>query len=220
MLASPGVVLETGVEMVRTGELTGHLAQSLRTLLTAAFVSVIIGVPLGSAIGLSPIFASGAELTLRFLRNVSAIALLPLFVVWFGLGLSAVNAVVLYVTLVVVVYNSLGAIRSVPRKYIAVVRTLGGRWRHQLLGVFLPASLPGIMTGIRLCISYGWRAVVGAELILSAPGIGGLLSEGRAAGRVDLILLGMVVVGVTNVVLEFMVLIPLDRAVGRRWGIS
>ena len=218
VLASPATVWSTGITMVETGELTGYLSRSLRTLLISSAIALAVGVPLGIGIGMSSLLASSTELTLRFMRNVSAIALLPLFVVWFGLGVTSVYAVALYMMLVVVIYNALGVVRAVPRKYTNVVRTLGGGWRRQVLDVYLPASLPGIVTGARLCVSYGWRAVVGGELVLSTTGVGGLLAAGRAEGRVDVILLGMVVIGLTNLILEALVLVPVERVVARRYG--
>ena len=217
VLAGPWTVVATGFAMAGTGELIGHLSGSVWTLLTAAASAVAIGVPLGFAIGLSRIFASGAELTLRFMRNISALALLPLFVVWFGLGATPVYAMTLYLMLTIVIYNSLGAVREVPRKYVAAVRTLGGGWVHQVLGVYLPASLPGIVSGIRLCVIYGWQGVVAAEVVLSASGIGGMMAEGRVAGRVDVILLGMLLIGVVNMVFEWLIFGPVERSVARRW---
>lgn len=218
ILVGPAEVLLAAQGLMSTGELPTFLSRSLTTLVGASVISLGIGLPIGFGIGMSKFLASTVETTLRFLRNISAIALLPLFVVWFGLGLSAVYAVVLYTMLVIIIYNVAGAVRAVPTKYVLVVRTLGGGTMRTVRDVYLPGSIPGIVTGVRLGISYGWRAVVGGELLLSVSGMGGLLAIGRNTNSIDIIILAMIVIGLTFVILDSMVLNNFERIALRRWG--
>jgi ABC-type nitrate/sulfonate/bicarbonate transport system permease component len=218
VFAGPGEVLRTGIELVEQGQLPAYLSRSLRTLGVCTVIATVIGVPVGIAIGLSPLLSQSVDQTLRFLRNVSSIALIPLFIVWFGIGPEAVYAVVLYTMFIPIIYNSSDGVRSVPRRYGMVVKTLGGSWWHEVKDAYLPGALPGVFVGFKLAISYGWRSAVGAELLLGEAGMGGLLASGRTAGRIDQIILAMIVIGITFVVIDGLVLKSLEQLTSRRWS--
>ena len=220
VFAGPGQVWRTGVEMVEQGQLPAYLSRSLRTLGLCSVIVTVIGVPVGIAIGLSQFISQSVDHTLRFMRNVSAIALIPLFIVWFGIGPEAVYAVVLYSMFIPIIYNSSDGVRAVPRRYGMVVKTLGGSWWHEVKDAYLPGALPGVLVGFKLAISYGWRAAVGAELLLGVEGMGGLLASGRTAGRIDQIILAMIVIGLTFVVIDNLILRNLEVLTSRRWSVK
>jgi NitT/TauT family transport system permease protein/taurine transport system permease protein len=219
MLPPPTAVLGAFHELVAKGILPTYVMESLRRMVVAALIAFAIGVPVGLALGMSRRLAELTYPVLNFFQSVSGIAWLPLMLVWFGFGERTILVAVNYTVIFPVTLNALLGVRSVPRIYVNGLRTLGAsRWRIAR-DVILPGALPSIATGMRLGLAYGWRALIAAEMLVGAHGLGFMIFSAQNFHLTARIMLGMVVIGALWLVLDYFVLRPLEQATIERWGL-
>ncbi|HEV8675323.1 MAG TPA: ABC transporter permease [Methylomirabilota bacterium] len=219
VLPPPTAVFDAAGELIAKGILPFYIAESLRRILTAAVVALVLGVPVGLALGMSRRVAEFAYPVLNFFQSVSGIAWLPLMLVWFGFGERTILVAVNYTVLFPVIFNVLLGVRSVPRMYGDALRTLGAsRWRI-LRDVLVPGALPNIATGLRLGLAYGWRALIAAEMLVGAHGLGSMIFTAQAFHLTARIMLGMAAIGVLWVLFDYFILRPFEEATFARWGL-
>ena len=219
VLPPPSAVVTTFVDLVAKGILPTYVAESLRRMLVAALVAFVIAVPAGLLLGASRRVAEFVYPVLNFFQSVSGIAWLPLMLVWFGFGERTILIAVNYTVVFPVAFNALLGVRSVPPIYANGLRTLGAsRWRIAR-DVFLPGALPSIATGMRLGLAYGWRALIAAEMLVGAHGLGFMIFSAQNFHLTARIMLGMAVIGALWLVLDYFVLRPLEQATIARWGL-
>ena len=219
MLPPPMAVLGAFHELVVKGILPTYVMESLRRMVTAALVAFAIGVPVGLALGMSRRLAEFAYPILNFFQSVSGIAWLPLMLVWFGFGERTILVAVNYTVVFPVALNALLGVRSVPRIYVNGLRTLGASRFRIAREVILPGALPSIATGMRLGLAYGWRALIAAEMLVGAHGLGFMIFSAQNFHLTARIMLGMAVIGALWLVLDYFVLRPLEQATIERWGL-
>jgi sulfonate transport system permease protein len=213
LLVSPAQVLHTAIEQARSGALLRAMTASLARELTGFVIGTSLGLALGALLGVSKIADRAIAPSFNTFKQVSLFAWIPLISVWFGLGDVAKVVFLSLAALVPVVVHTSDGIRAVPPRLREVA--LAYRYdRLQTLGfVVLPAALPSIFTGVYLALIYSWLATLGAEyLLVAGSGIGNTLVDGSEQFRMDLVLFGVIVVGITGWALN-----ALARAVQRRW---
>lgn len=218
-LPSPGDVVKTAWELLRDGKLLVHIGASLGRLTLALVVSVPVAVGLGIFVGLQRWLAPVLEPIAGFFNALSGIAWLPLAVTWFGLGWVSVIFILFNTIFFLVFFNTLVGVRAVPRIFEQAVRTLGGSRRHVILQVLIPGAMPNIVTGIRMSIGFGWRAVIAAEMIATSTGLGFLIYDASNFHQSDTILVGILTIGVLWLVTDRVALQPLERWTVERWGL-
>jgi taurine transport system permease protein len=218
-LPPPLAVLTSGTELMAKGILPTYVTESVRRIVVAAGLALLVGVPAGLVLGLSRRVADLVYPLLNFFQSVSGIAWLPLMLVWFGFGERTILVAVNYTVLFPVIFNAMLGVRSVPRIYVNALRTLGGsRWRI-VRDVLLPGALPSIATGMRLGVAYGWRALIAAEMLVGANGLGFMIFNAQNFHLTARIMLGMAIIGLLWVLLDYFVLRPLEEATIARWGL-
>ncbi len=218
-LPSPEEVARTGWEMITDGSLWVNIGASLGRVLLGVVVSVPLGVGLGVVVGLSRRLARVLEPIASFFSALSGIAWLPLAVTWFGLGWASVTFILFNTIFFLVFFNTLIGVRTVPRILEQAVRTLGGSQRHVILQVLIPGAMPSIVTGIRMSIGFGWRALIAAEMIATSTGLGFLIFNAQNFHQTDTILVGIITIGVLWLLTDRLVLQPLERRTIERWGL-
>ena len=219
VLPPPTAVLSAGGDLVMKGILPTYVFESLRRMVIAAVIAFAFAVPVGLLLGMSHRLAEFTYPILNFFQSVSGIAWLPLMLVWFGFGERTILVAVNYTVLFPVALSALLGVRSVPRIYVNGLRTLGAsRWRITR-DVILPGALPNIATGMRLGLAYGWRALIAAEMLVGAHGLGFMIFTAQNFHLTARIMLGMTVIGALWLVLDYFVLRPLEQATIERWGL-
>ena len=194
-----GKVWATAVRMSNSGELWLALGASLARDLAGFFLGSSVGLLVGTAMGLSRLCEKMVGPTFNTFKQISLFAWIPLISLWFGLGDAAKVAFLSLSAFFPVVLNTMEGIRSVPREPIEVARVFAfSRWQI-LTRVIYPAALPSIFTGVHMALIYAWLATLGAEYLLtSGAGIGNLLTDGREHFWVDMVILGVIVVGLVG----------------------
>ena len=218
-LASPAATARSVWELVQLGVLPAYVSESLRRITLGAALAALLGVPIGLALGVTRHGARMFEPFLRFFQAISGIAWLPLAIVWFGFTDTTIQVVILYTALVPVVFNTLMGVRLIPEIYQQSTRTLGGGRLHLIKDVYVPGALASIVVGLRLGIGYGWRALIAGEMLVGAPGVGSLIFEARRFHQIDQIIAGMLVIGVLYIIIDRMILAPVERLTVQRWGV-
>ena len=218
-LPPPGDVVRTAWELGRDGSLWVNIAASLGRLLLGIAVSVPLAVALGVLVALNRRLAPVVEPIVGFFNALSGIAWLPLAITWFGLGWTSVTFIMCNTIFFLVFFNTLVGVRAVPRLFENAVRTMGGSRRHVILQVLIPGALPSIVTGLRMAISFGWRALIAAEMIATSTGLGFLIYNAANFHQSDTILVGIITIGLLWLATDRLLLQPLERRTIERWGL-
>lgn len=197
-------VVATGWEQISSGKLFTALGASLKRDLIGFAIGSSAGLAVGALLGLSRLAEKLIGPSFHTLKQISLFAWIPLLSVWFGLGDAAKVAFLSLAAFFPVVLNTFEGIRSVPAELVEVARVLRfSRWQL-LRKVILPAAAPSIFAGIHLALIYAWLATLGAEyLLVSGEGIGNLLIDGREHFWMDLVLFGVLVVGLVGFALNW-----------------
>jgi len=214
-----GDVAKTTWQMLQDGSLWINIGASVGRVLVSLVISVPLAVGLGIFVGLHRWLSPVVEPIAGFFNALSGIAWLPLAVTWFGLGWVSVTFIMFNTIFFLVFYNTLVGIRTVPRILEHAVRTLGGTRRHIIFHVLIPGAMPNIVTGIRMSIGFGWRALIAAEMIATSTGLGFLIYNASNFHQTDTILVGIVTIGILWLLTDRLILQPVERWTIERWGL-
>jgi sulfonate transport system permease protein len=199
LLVSPAQVVQTGAAQIASGQLWAALSASLAREFSGFAIGTGLGLLVGGFLGFSRWFDRLVGPSFNTFKQISLFAWIPLISVWFGLGDVAKVVFLSLAALVPVVVNVCDGIRSTPQSLLEVARVFRfTRWQT-ITQVVLPAAVPSIFTGIYLALIYSWLATIGAEyLLVSGRGIGNTLIEGSEHFQMDLVIFGMIVIGLVG----------------------
>lgn len=189
VLPAPGAVVTSGLRLWEDGVLQQSLLVSLARVGSGFIAGALIGLTLGTLVGLSRLGEALIDRSLQAVRAIPHLALVPLMILWFGVGEEPKIVLVALGTLFPVYLNTVAGIRSVDVKLIQLGRSYGLGRAALLRTVILPGALPGILTGIRYALGVAWLTLVIAETIASRDGIGYLAQVAREQLRYDQLVL-------------------------------
>jgi len=202
LMPPPQVVVRAIVEMVVDGTLPIHIGVSVARALGGFLLAALIGVPIGVLVGRSARAHALIEPWIELARPVPPIAVLPLVVLWFGIGEESKLVVVFYGALFPILVNTVHGVRSVDNGLIRAARALGASERQIFCLVVLPASVPSVVTGLRLGAGMAIFVLVAAELLGSTAGLGWLIMDAREHFFTDRIMVGIVALGMVGYVIN------------------
>jgi sulfonate transport system permease protein len=192
MLPAPLDVVQAAIEALRHGSLATHLGASALRALGGLVIGATAGVALGLATGLSRPLQLVLDGPLQMLRAVPALALVPLVILWFGLGETAKLFIVSITVLFPVYLNTFHGVRSVDPQLIEMARVYDLRGLALYREVILPGALPSILVGIRFALGLSWLVLIVAETIGAREGLGYLAMNAREFMQMDVLLLTIV----------------------------
>jgi taurine transport system permease protein len=207
-----------GLDSLRDGSLLRHLAASLGRVAVGTTLALVVSIPLGIAMGVSPPVSSFLSPLFRFFSVLAGIAWIPIATLWFGYGFGAITFVIFNAVFFVVTYNTLLGVASIPMPLRHAAASLGARRWAMLTQVLVPGALPNIVTGIRTGLGFAWRGLIAAEMIATNVGLGYMLFLARDFYRTEVIVFGMIVIGLLWLLIDRLLLAPLERATIERWG--
>ncbi|WP_084437987.1 ABC transporter permease [Niveispirillum irakense] len=193
VLAAPSAVVGTFMDMTLSGELPWHLGVSLLRVLAGLAIGVAVGAVLALAAGLTRRGEVLVDPPLQMLRTLPLLALVPLFIVWFGIGETPKIGLIALGALFPVYLNLFNGIRSVDAKLVEAARVFGLSRRELIRHVVLPGAAPGFLLGLRYALGVAWLCLVVAEQINAANGLGALVNSARDFLRTDVIVLCLLV---------------------------
>ncbi len=218
ILPSPKDVATELIRTLRNGLLLDYAGRSMARLLLTAGIVIPAGIALGMLVGMVGSASRMLMPVFRYLTAIPAIAWLPILLVTIGFNQTSIVATAAYGFFFPVLFNTLVGVQTVPILLRSAVRTLGGSSFRIVRDVLVPGSLPSVAAGIRLGFGYGWRALIAAEMLVAAGGLGHLLFKAESVGLAPRMMAGMVAIGVLATAVDYFLLEPLEHATIRRWG--
>ncbi|WP_406108724.1 ABC transporter permease [Streptomyces sp. NBC_01003] len=205
VLASPGTIARVAGDLVSDGSLPNAMGVSLQRVAIGLLFGVVVGTGLALVSGLFRVGEDIVDASVQMLRTVPFVGLIPLFIIWFGIGEAPKIAIITLGVSFPLYLNVYAGIRGVDAQLIEAGESLGlSRWglvRH----VVLPGALPGAMTGLRYSLGISWLALVFAEQINADAGIGFLMVQARDFLRTDVIVVCLIVYAFLGLLADFVV---------------
>ncbi len=220
MTPSPADVAAAARELIGSGELTHHAGVSLDRVVKGLSVGLAVGLVLGLAAGLLRIAEDVVDAPIQSLRMLPHLALVPLFIVWFGIGELPKVLLIAIGPIFPLYLNVLHGIRGVDERLIESARSCGvGRW-GLIRRVILPGALPQILVGLRQALGIGWLSLVVAEQTATTAGFGFLMNDAREFLRPDIIFVVLVLYALLGLASDQAVRFIERRAMAWRRGFT
>lgn len=205
ILASPAAVGDAFAELARTGQLWDFSLASFQRASIGVLLGVGAGLSLGVASGLSALGEELVDSTMQIVRAVPFLALVPLFIAWFGIDdLFKVLLIAIATVAPMYAYTYLG-VRNIDRKTVEAARAFGLRGPRLVVEVILPAALPSILMALRICLAISITGLIAAEQVGTKEGIGYLVTLAQEYNRTDYMILCVVLYGLLGLVFDAIV---------------
>jgi NitT/TauT family transport system permease protein len=199
-----------------SGTILTHLAASMARVYGGFALAIVVGVPLGLLIGKVKVIRRLLDPTLSLLRPIPVTAWLPLSMIFFGLGPRSAVFLVFLGAFYPVVLNTIFGVRSVDSKLFEAAAMLGCDGSRMFRQVVLPAATPSIFNGLRLAHGFAWILIVVGEMTGVPTGLGSVIMDGRNLSRTDLVITGMIVIGVAGFATDRIIVAISNRVL--RWS--
>jgi sulfonate transport system permease protein len=196
LLPAPSMVAIALYELAINGTLFSHIAITLYRVLLGFFLGAAVATFVGGLTGYSPTFRQFLDPLLQALRNVPSLAWVPLFILWLGIFETSKIALIAVGVFFPVYLNLMSGIQGVDRKLVEVGRIYRLNSFQLIRRVFLPATLPSYIVGLRSGLGLGWMFVVAAELMGASQGLGFLMVDGQTTGRAAIIIASLILFAV------------------------
>ncbi len=183
LLPAPTTVLQTILDMARSGELFRHVGITLYRVILGFGIGTLVATVLGALTGYSRVAHAYLDPLLQALRNIPSIAWVPLFILWLGIYESSKVTLIAVGVFFPVYLNLMSGVQGVDRKLVEVGQIYRLSQVQLVRRVFFPATLPAYLVGLRNGLGLGWMFVVAAELMGASQGLGYLLIDGQTTGR-------------------------------------
>ena len=199
--------------------MTNHVFSSVGRMILAAVVGIPTGIAFGVLAGMNRTVSSFLEPIGIFANSISGIAWIPLAIVWFGVGWVTTLFIMLNTIFWLVFFNAMMGVRGVSRVYEHGVLTLGASRWDVITQVYLPGAMPSIITGIRMAMGFGWRALIAAEMIGGDSGLGFMIFVSAMEFKIEEVFLGVIVISMIWMATDRYMLMPLEKWTVHRWGL-
>ncbi|MFI1753871.1 ABC transporter permease [Streptomyces sp. NPDC020571] len=215
-LPTPWTIAGTAGDLVDSGKLQSHLGTSAQRALLGLLFGVAAGLVLALVSGLSRVGEAVIDGPVQIKRSIPSLALIPLLILWFGIGETMKVVTIALGVLVPVYIHTHNGLRTIDSRYAELAETVRlGRFafvRH----VVLPGALPGFLLGMRFAVTSAWLALVVVEQVNATSGIGYMMELARTYGQTDVIIVGLVVYGLLGLASDALVRLVERRALSWR----
>jgi ABC-type nitrate/sulfonate/bicarbonate transport system permease component len=215
LVPSPWSTFETGAQMLSSGALAVHVGVSLQRVLVGYAAGCAIGVAIGALMGRIPVVRQLADPVLQLMRPISPVALVPLSIIWFGIGDMSRYFIIFYGVVIIMIMNTAAGVASTPNIRLNAARCLGARPLQMFSRVIIPSAVPYILTGMRVALGFAFMGIVAAEMIAAQSGIGYLIMQSRTLLRTDIMFVGLVTLGVLGALIDACFRLAIDRTMKR-----
>ncbi|WP_394788825.1 ABC transporter permease [Rhodoferax sp.] len=216
VLPPPEFVLQTLQELASSGDLWLHVSASLQRVLVGFAAGSLIGLALGTSMGLSRSVEAYVLPSFNALVQIPVLAWLPFVLLLVGIGEPLKYILIAKAALVPVALNTLQGFRQAPVNLREVGEVYGYTRRQQVLEIVLPTAVPTLFTGIRLGFTKAWLSLVVVELVASSEGLGYLIVYGRQLFQLDLVMAAVIVVGAIGYAIDRLLDLAERRFIGSR----
>ncbi|MDR3177995.1 MAG: ABC transporter permease [Campylobacteraceae bacterium] len=198
----PEDIVITAIEFYNDGTLLENIKASFIRVIEGFGIALVAAIILGVAIGLNRRFERFTDSVLQIIKPIPPIAWIPLAILWFGIGEASKIYIIAVGAFFPILVNTVEGIKNIDSRYLELARVYEVQRSRVIRRVILPGALPFIMVGVRLGLGMGWICVVAAELIAANSGIGYMLMDGRSLSRPDIVILGMIAIGIIGKLMD------------------
>jgi ABC-type nitrate/sulfonate/bicarbonate transport system permease component len=202
LVASPAETFSKAWSMLLSGELLLHVGVSLKRVLIGYVLGCLLGILAGAMIGRYRLVRELTDPVLEIVRPISPVALVPLAMLWFGIGELSKYFIIVYATVVVVLLNTAAGVSRTPLTRIRAARCLGANDYQLFRKVILPSAVPYILTGMRIALGFSFMGIVAAELIGAREGIGFLIMNSQMLMQTAQLFVGLLTLGVVGLLVD------------------
>jgi NitT/TauT family transport system permease protein len=199
-------VLDVFGEMIRSGELFIHLKASLIRSFSGYFIAIAIGIPVGLLNGWSKSASQFFSLPVEFFRNTSALALLPCFMLFLGIGEESKIAIVAFACLWPILLNTTSGVREVDSMLIMFAQSLGISRSVMFRKIVLPASLPSIFVGLRISSASAVLVIIAAEMVGARSGLGFLITNAQFSFKIPSMYVGILATTMLGIAINYLLI--------------
>lgn len=217
LLPPPAKVLKTAVTLAQNGVLFKNTLASLIRVAQGFAISVSVGCLCAWLLSSLPGLERALDPVLSFLRMTPPLAMIPLFILWFGIGERTQLAIIVLASFFPVYLNARAGFASLKPDYRELAQSLNLGRLDYIRYFLLPSAFPSIITGIRLSFGYSWRALIAAELIAASSGLGYMIADAEEMQRADVVIVGIFAIGLIGWGLDMLFRMALARLAGRRF---
>jgi NitT/TauT family transport system permease protein len=217
LLPSPLKVLAGMGELLQDGVLISHIQVSLFRFAAGYLTAISISIILGLLLGWFNKIWSFCEPVVQVLRPISPIAWFPFIVLWFGIGDLPAMVIIFIAAFYPVLLATVAAVAKIDPLYLKVARNFGIKQPFMLFKIVFPAAFPYIAIGLHIALGSAWVFLVAGEMVGAQSGLGYLIIDARNNLRTDLVLAGIILIGVLGLVLDQVIKV-FEKWVGRKWG--
>lgn len=205
-LCAPSTVLDTFIVKLSDPKPDGavlgvHIITSLKLVLVGYCAAVVVGVPLGLLMGYFHTFDKLVSPIFEIMRPIPPIAWIPLSIIWLGVGTVAKAFIIFLAAFVPCVINSYTGVKLTPAVYLNVAKTSGASTWEVFWTVSRNYAMPLAFTGVQVALGNAWSTLVASELLAATAGLGYMIQQGRSLVRPDIIIVGMLTIGVIGAIL-------------------
>ena len=220
ILPGPLAVAAGIAELAERGLLLKYVVASMFRVTWGYVMAAVLAIPIGLAIGWYQRSEMALNPLIQVFRPISPLAWIPISILWFGVGDMAAVFLIFLASLLPLIVTTMNAVHGIPKIHINAGRNFGLNQRQLVYRVLFPAIAPQLIIGLRITLGVAWLVVVAAEMIAVNSGLGFLIVDARNAGnRYDLVVAGMVLIGVIGLMLDVGMRL-LERIESLRWGYS
>ena len=214
-------IAQTLIAMLADGSMIEHAAFTLYRVMFGFMLAVVVGLPLGILMARFRAVEGFFLPLVSALMPIPSFALVPLFMLWFGIGNTTTVLIVFYAATFPMMFNTWSGVRSVNPLWLRAAGAMGADENSLFWKVIIPGASPFIITGLRQAFLRAWIAVVGAEMIAASDwGLGWVIFDAKEFLNTDVMLAALVVIGGIGFVFEKLVFGSLEKATVQRWGMS
>ena len=219
MFPSPISVGKTLWKGIINGSYSIALLYSLKRLLIGYIISIFLGIIIGVILVSNKTLDETIGVLILAFQSVPSVVWLPLALLWFKMGETSIIFVVVLGGVWNMIINTSSGIRSVDPELISCGKNLGYKGIKLFSKIILPASIPHIITGMRLAWAFCWRALMASEIIGTGKGLGQILMWGRDMGNMNTVISVMIIIAVTGLITDNLIFRRVEMKVFERWGL-
>lgn len=219
MFPSPIQVFKSLWNGMIDGTYSIALLYSLKRLLTGYVIAVVAGITIGILLASNKTMDETFGTLILSFQSVPSVVWLPLALLWFKMGEPAIIFVVVIGGIWNMIISTTSGVKSVDPELIRCGSNLGYKGLHLFSKVILPASIPHIITGMRLAWAFCWRALMAAEILGTGKGLGQILMWGRDMGNMTTVLSIMLIIAFTGLITDNLIFKKIELKIFRRWGL-
>jgi len=202
LVPTPAATLAKAWRMIASGELFVHIGISLKRVLIGYVIGCAGGIALGALIGRIRWVRELTDPVLELIRPISPVAMVPLALLWFGIGELSKVFIIVYATLIIVLLNTAAGVSRTPVTRVRAALCFGATPLQVFTKVILPSAVPFILTGMRVALGFSFMGIVAAELIGAREGIGFLIMNSQMLLQTEQLFVGLLTLGVVGLVVD------------------